>query len=139
MSHGHSNKEYKKVFGDVEKGSKGLFVICDGEAPKSGNSTRTMDRTLCLAARLPGCKSCEHSNFNITVKLGIGDQIVACPNWPSSADRIERKLPTYAPMKREKCLLDRPYEHCAFCPNKDANNEPETVPGWWERIKWKDG
>lgn len=138
MSHGHSHKDYNKMFGDVERGSKGLLVLCDGESPKAGTDVRQQSRTVCLGQPLPACKTCEHSNFSVQFKAGIGDQIVACPRWASESDRVERVIPAYELVRRQQCIIDRPYEYCSFCPNKSVSNPPRTEPGWWEAEKWKE-
>lgn len=138
MSHGHDHKKYKAVFGDVEKHSRGLTVLCDGDAPKTGTETKQQNRAVCLGRPMRACKTCEHSTFSIRLKPRLGDQLVACPRWASSGDRVEHVPPQYEMVRREQCLLRRPYEHCAFCPNKDVHSRAETEPGWWERTKWKE-
>lgn len=138
MSHGHDHKEYKGVFGDIEKTTKGLYVLCDGDSPKAGTDVHQQSRTVCLGQPLPGCKTCEHNTFVVRLKPRIGDQLVACPHWDSSGDRLERIRPQYEMVRRQQCLIERPYEHCTFCPNKDINSQPKTVPGWWEAEKWKE-
>ncbi len=138
MSHGHEHKDYTRVFGNVEKRSKGLIVLCDGESPKSGSDVYQQSRAICLALPLPACKTCEHGAFSVALKPGAGNQLVACPRWDSLSDRLERTRPQYEMVRRQQCLIDRPYEHCSFCPNKDIGNPPRVDPGWWEAEKWKE-
>lgn len=138
MSHGHDHKDYKRVFGDVERGSRGLMVLCDGEAPKAGTDVRQQSRAVCLGHPLTACATCEHGTFALKLPVRVGDQVVACPRWDSISDRYEHKKPDYEMVRRQQCLVDRPYEHCSFCPNRDAKNPPRTEPGWWEAEKWKD-
>lgn len=138
MSHGHEHKDYKRVFGDIGKRTKGLFILCDGEAPKSGTDVQQQTRAVCLAQRKPGCKSCEHSKFSLQLQPGVGAQMVACPRWDSLSDRLERIKPRYEMVARQQCLLDMPYEYCSFCPNKDIQSPTRQDPGWWEEEKWKE-
>lgn len=138
MSHGHDHKDYKRVFGDVEKHSRGLYVLCDGESPKSGTDVHQKDRAVCLAGPLAACKTCEHNKFKLTLKTGVGNQLVACPRWESVSDRYDRVVPRYETIRREVCLISRPYEHCSLCPNRDINNAPRAYVGWWEEEKWKE-
>lgn len=139
MSHGHDHKDYKAVFGDVEKGTKGLYVLCDGYAPKSGTDVHQTTRLKCLVSPMPACKSCEHSNFVVKLRLGVGDQKVACPRWNNIEDRLNHVFPKYEIIRRELCITRRPFEYCSSCPNKDATMKPQTEPGWWEeRGGWKE-
>jgi len=138
MSHGHDHKEYKRVFGDVERGSRGLLVLCDGDAPKSGTEVHQQVRAVCLGRPLPACESCEHGNFTVKFQNNIGGQMVACPRWKSISDRIDKKIPQYEMVRREQCLLVSPYEYCSSCPNRNIQKTPRTEPGWWEEEKWKD-
>lgn len=137
MSHGHDHKDYKRVFGDVERASKGLIVLCDGDAPKTGGSVRQQSRAVCLGKPLEACNSCEHSVFKIRLKP-LGNQLVACPQWNTIGERYDKVKPRYEMVRRELCLTVRPYEHCTFCPNKDISNPAEIIPGWWELKKWKE-
>lgn len=136
MSHGHDHKDYKRAFGNIERSSKGLMVLCDGEAPKAGTDVKQQDRTICLAKPYKACGSCEHGTFTIRLKVGIGNEAVACPRWEDIAARYAHVLPQYETVRREQCF-DMPYEHCSFCPNKDVRAPARTEPGWWEDEKWK--
>jgi hypothetical protein len=137
MSHGHDHKEYKAVFGDVQKATKGLTVICDGEAPKSGMGTKQLSRVLCLAKPMSACTTCEHSTFTIRLKTKAGDERVACPRWESIADRYAHVRPKYEMVRREQCFTSMPYEHCSFCTNRKKDAPAEVTPGWWE-LRWKE-
>lgn len=138
MSHGHDHKDYKRVFGDVERSSRGLIVLCDGESPKAGTDVRQQSRTVCLGQPMAACKTCEHSTFTIRLKPGIGNEVVACPVWNSIEDKIAREKPAYQMVRREQCLVRRPYDYCSQCPNMHVSKPPETRPGWWERTKWRE-
>jgi hypothetical protein len=137
MSHGHDHKDYKRAFGNVEKSSKGLMVLCDGEAPKAGTDVKQQSRTVCLSAPYKACQSCEHAVFTIRLQPGVGNQVVACPRWEDTSSRYAHDPPQYEMVRREQCL-DMPYEHCSFCPNKDLRAVPRVKPGWWEAEKWKE-
>lgn len=138
MSHGHDHKEYKRVFGDVQKQSKGLYVLCDGEAPKSGQDVRQQSRGVCLGKPLKACGTCEHSSFTLSFKPGIGNEVVACPTWKSIDAKLEHKPPLYEAVRREQCLLKRPYDYCSSCPNSKVDRPAETKEGWWETKIWKE-
>jgi hypothetical protein len=138
MSHGHDHKDYKRVFGNVERSTKGLIVLCDGEAPKAGTDVRQQVRAVCLGRPLPACETCEHSHFTIQLKPKIGDQLVACPRWPSIVERYAHEKPSYEMVRRQQCIIDAPYEYCSFCPNRNVNDQPRTQLGWWEAEKWKE-
>lgn len=138
MSHGHEHRDYKRAFGNVERSSRGLTVLCDGEAPKAGTDVRQQDRAVCLAKPLAACKTCEHNTFSLQLPTRVGDQVVACPRWESISDRYNHVKPLYENVRRQQCLVDRPYEHCSFCPNKDVHSPPRTEDGWWEVEKWKE-
>ena len=133
MSHGHDHKDYKRVFGDIEKRSRGLYVLCDGESPKSGNEVRQQNRAVCLGQPMTACKTCEHSSFTVSLQVGIGNQLVACPTWPNIDAKLNHEKADYEMVRREQCLVHRPYDYCSLCPNKDAANRPQTEPGWWEK------
>jgi hypothetical protein len=138
MSHGHDHKDYKRVFGDVERGSRGLIVLCDGESPKSGTDVRQQVRAVCLGQPMAACKTCEHSTFTLRLKPNVGNEIVACPVWPSIEAKMEHEKPQYQMVRREQCLIRRPYDYCSFCPNMQVNKQAETTPGWWEKKMWKE-
>ncbi len=138
MSHGHKHSDYKRVFGDVERASRGLIVLCDGNAPKSGTDVYQQSRAVCLGRPLPGCGTCEHSKFSIKLRPNAGNELVACPRWKSESERLQRVLPQYEMVRREQCLLTRPYEYCAMCPHKEIHNAPRISAGWWEEEKWNE-
>jgi len=92
MSHGHDHKDYKRVFGDPARSTKGLYVLCDGEAPKSGQEVRQQTRAVCLGRPLKACETCEHSKFTLSFKPGVGNQIVACPTWPTVSENLDHFL-----------------------------------------------
>lgn len=143
MSHGHKHDEYRQEAlkaGGTNNGTKGLYVLCDGEAPKSGNSMRVNSRIFCASNYYEGsCETCENNRFTITFQSAIGKQQVACPRWNSPEEKTAKKKPFYVHIERAICLLKSPFEYCSSCPNKMAELPPIDTEGWWEEERARHG
>ena len=144
MSHGHNHEEYRQEalkLGGTPNASKGLTVLCDGEAPKSGASMKVFNRFFCIVGYHGSeiCGTCEHSRFVLRFQARIGDQVVACPRWKSLDDKLDRKKPFYVHQRREICLTQRPFDYCSSCQNQRPQNPPENKEGWWEEERARHG
>lgn len=139
MSHGHKHEEYRQQalkMGGTPNGTKGLYVLCDGEAPKSGQEMRCESRFFCMVRRFgDACDTCENSRFTLTFQVGLMQQQVACPRWHSLDDKLNHKKPFYVHQSRELCFRDPPREcrsYCPSCVNNKPDKPPEDREGWWE-------
>jgi len=110
----------------------GTYVICNRWAPKSETARHSVSRAICFFLPVPEvCCQCPHSRFVFRIKVGVGNQVVACPQFSQREGWKRGEQPVYIRLRREACLSQhRRYQFCEVCQNVDPAKPPQQEPDW---------